>query len=328
MRALGRKSLGAGLAIALVVCVVICHGLSPELTIAILTSAIRQSTPLILGALCGLIGERSGVINIGIEGQMLFSAFMGFWVASVTGNLYGGLFAGIGAGVILGGCMGFMVLSLQMDQIIAGAVINVAAIGVTGYFYPTGLSLPEKLSAVHFPVLSDAPFWGPLFFRHPPITLSAMILALFFQFLLFRSTWGLHTRAAGEHPRAAETMGLNVIWIRYSRLLTGGALAGLAGVFLSLEAVGSFERNMVNGRGFIALAVMIFGRWNPIGSWGAALFFALVSALQTQLQFSEFISIPHQFTGMLPYLMTVIVIALSMKRNRPPEALGIPYKTE
>lgn len=314
------------LLVSLIFCVILCQWFNQELTIAILTSVIRQSTPLVLGALCGIIGERAGVINIGVEGQMLFSAFVGFWVASISGNLYGGVIAGIAAGMLMGGFLGFMALSLHMDQIIAGAVINVAAIGVTGYFYPTGRALPEKLLSLHLPVLSDTPFIGPLFFNHPPITLVSMILCLLVHLLLFHSTWGLHTRAAGEHPRAADTMGLNVIWIRHSRLMIGGGLAGLAGLFLSLEAVGAFERNMVNGRGFIALAVMIFGRWRPLGAWGAALFFSFVSVLQTQLQFSGFSTIPHQFTGMSPYLLTVIVIALFMKRNRPPEALGIPYK--
>lgn len=328
MRILKKQRFGVGVSVLAVIFVILCYLLNAGLTLAVLTSAIRQSTPLVLGAMCGLIGERSGVINIGIEGQMLFAAFTGFLTASLTGSLFFGVFAGMITGVVLGGFLGVMAIALQMDQIIAGAVINVAAIGVCGYFYPMGRSLPEKLSTMTIPWLSEIPLAGPLFFNNPPITILTMMLVFIFQFMLFRSTWGLHTRASGEHPRAAETLGLNVIFIRYSRLMTGGLLAGLAGVFLSLEAVGAFERNMVNGRGFIALAVMIFGRWTPLGSWGAALLFSLASAFQTQLQFGEFMQIPHQFTGMLPYLLTVVVIALFMKRNRPPEALGLPYNKE
>ncbi|MBU0992635.1 MAG: ABC transporter permease [Proteobacteria bacterium] len=312
----------------LILSVFISYFFNAPVTIAVLSSAIRQSTPLVLGAMCGLIGERAGVINIGIEGQMLFGAFTGFIVSIWTGNLFLAVCAGMVSGLLLGLFLGFMAVSLHVDQIIAGTVINIAAVGVCGYFYPTGLSVSNKLQAMSIPFLSDIPLIGPLFFSNSPITMVTILLVFFLQFMLFRSTWGLRTRASGEHPEAAETLGLNVYTIRYSRLMAGGALAGLAGVFLSLEAVGTFERNMVNGRGFIALAVMIFGRWTPIGSWGAALLFALTSALQTQLQFSDTLHIPHQFTGMLPYLMTVFVIAVFMKRNNPPEALGMPFEKD
>lgn len=297
-------------------------------TLAVLSAAVRQSTPLVLGAMCGLFGERAGVINIGIEGQMLFAAFVGFLFNVWTGNLFLAVGAGVVTGMLSGGLLGVMALSLRVDQIIAGTVLNIAAIGVCGYFYPTGLSATTKLQAMPIPILADIPLMGPLFFSNPPLTMLTILLVFICQFLLFRTTWGLRTRACGEHPRAAETLGLNVFRIQLTRLLAGGAMAGLAGAFLSLEAVGTFERNMVSGRGFIALAVMIFGKWTPLGGWGAALLFALASALQTQLQFQGTLTIPHQFTGMLPYVMTIVVMALFVKRNPPPEALGTTCEKE
>ena len=302
--------------------------MDPMICTAVMSSAIRHSTPLALGALCGLLGERSGVMNIGIEGQMLFSAFVGFLVHVWTGSLLVAVMAGISAGAFSGFLLAFMSVSLRIDQIIAGSILNILAFGITGYFYQTGLSSPGKCVPLSLPILSDLPLLGPVFFRNPPITTFTILLVFILHLLLFHTAWGLRTRAVGEHPKAAGTLGVNVLLVRYSRVITGGAFAGLAGAFLSLEAVGSFERGMTNGRGFIALAVMIFGKWTPLGSWGAALLFGFASALQTQLQFGGRINIPHQFIGMLPYLITVIVLAVCIKRNRPPASLGIPYGKE
>jgi ABC-type uncharacterized transport system permease subunit len=176
--------------------------------------------------------------------------------------------------------------------------------------------------------LADIPIIGPVLFNNPPITYATIILVFVVQYVLFYTKWGLRTRAVGEHPRAADTVGINVFTVRYVNVIMGGAIAGLAGAFLTLEAVGSFERVMTNGRGFIALAVMIFGKWTPLGSWGAALLFGFFSALQTQIQFTGNIDIPHQFIGMLPYLLTVIVLAGFGGRARPPAADGIPYVKE
>lgn len=300
----------------------------PMVTEAVLSAAVRHSIPLFLGALCGLIGEKSGVMNIGIEGQMLISAFTGFFVCAVYGNLYYGVAAGVISGALIGLFLGFMSVTMVMDQIIAGMVINIAAMGVTGYFYQTGLTISNKFSELPIPFLSDIPLIGAVLFKNPPLTYMSLLLVFFIHFLLFKTRWGLRTRAVGEHPQAADTMGVNVVFVRYSRLVIAGGIAGLSGAFLSLEAVGTFERGMVSGRGFIALAVMIFGGWTPFGALGAALLFGLFIAVQTQLQFSGFVSIPHQFTGMLPYLVTVIVLALFVKRNKPPKALGIPYQKE
>ena len=309
--------------------IVLCCYLSiPVITTSVLASSIRQSTPLVLGALCGILCERSGVMNIGIEGQMLVAAFAGFLVNAWTGNLYLAVLAGLAAGAFSGFLLAVMSVTLKIDQIISGTVINIMAFGLTGYFYQVGMNAAGKLKAVKIPLLSEIPLVGPVLFTVSPIALSAILLVFVFHYLLFHTRWGLRTRATGEYPKAADTMGVNVFLVRYTRVIAGGGLAGLAGAFLSLEAVGAFERGMTNGRGFIALAVMIFGKWTPLGAWGASLLFGLSSAVQTQLQFGGEINIPHQFTGMLPYLITIVVLAIFVRRNRPPAAIGIPYEKE
>ena len=300
----------------------------PVITEAVLASAVRHATPLVLGAMCGLLGERAGIINIGIEGQMLLSAFVGFLVNAWTGNLLVAVFSGLAVGALLGLLLAFMSVTLKVDQIIGGTVINIIAIGLTGYFYQAGLTTEGKLAPIALGKLAEIPIIGRALFNNPPITYAAIVLVFVVHYVLFYTRWGLRTRAVGEHPRAADTVGVNVFKIRYINVILGGAIAGLAGVFLTLEAVGSFERLMTNGRGFVALAVMIFGKWTPLGSWGAALLFGVTSAIQTQIQFAGVIDIPHQFIGILPYLLTIIVLAGAVGRSRPPAADGIPYEKE
>ncbi len=299
-----------------------------RITTAVLSSALRQSTPLVLGAFCGLMCERSGIVNIGIEGTMLLSAFVGFMASAYTGNIWLSVFIGVGAGASMGVLLAYMSVTLKMDQIIGGTVINILAIGLTGYFYQQGITAGSKLRAISIPALSDIPLIGPVFFRNPPITYLTLILIVVLHLVLYYSRWGLRTRAVGEHPRAADTVGISVTWVRYINVIVGSCLAGLAGVYLSLEAVGAFERGMTNGRGFVALAVMLFGKRTPFGAWGAALLFGFASALQTQLQFGGAIDIPHQFIGMLPYLLTILVLAGFVGRTRDPKALGQPYTKE
>lgn len=297
-------------------------------TEAVLASMVRQSTPLVLGAICGLLGERSGVINIGIEGQMLMAAFVGFLVNVFTGNLLVAVIGAMATGALLGLLLAFMSVTLKIDQIIGGTVINILALGLTGYFYTAGLTTEGKLQPISLGPLAEIPIIGPALFNNPPITYATIVLVFVTHYVLFYTRWGLRTRAVGEHPRAADTVGVNVYQIRYWNVIIGGAIAGLAGGFLTLEAVGSFERAMTNGRGFVALAVMIFGKWTPLGSWGAALLFGLATAVQTQLQFGGRIDIPHQFIGMLPYLLTIVVLAGFVGKARPPAADGVPYEKE
>lgn len=316
--------------IAVFVLAVIAGGylITPQVTTAVLASTLRQSTPLVLGALCGLLGERSGVVNIGIEGQMLLSAFVGFLANVYTGNLFLAVMIGVLTGALLGWFLAFMSVSLKMDQIIGGTIINILAFGLTGFFYQAGLTTQGKLQPIDLPGLSQLPLVGPVFFSNPPITYLTVVLVILLHFLLFYSRWGLRTRAVGEHPSAADTVGINVQRMRYKNVIIGGAIAGLAGAYLTLEAVGSFERAMTNGRGFVALAVMIFGRHTPLGAWGAALLFGLATALQTQIQFSGALAIPHQFIGMLPYLLTIVVLAGFVGKAHLPAALGQPYDKE
>ncbi len=324
------KRWGVGLTTAFVIVAAILYyyARTPQVTEAVLASTLRQSVPLVLGALCGLMGERAAVINIGIEGQMLMAAFVAFLVNVYTGNLLLGVTAGILIGALLGLLLAFMSVTLKIDQIIGGTVINILAIGLTGYFYKVGLSGHGKLNPIPLGPLAKIPLIGPVLFDNPPITYASIILVFVVHYVLFYTPWGLRTRAVGEHPRAADTLGIDVYFVRYVNVVIGGALAGLAGAYLSLEAVGSFERLMTNGRGFVALAVMIFGKWTPLGSWGAALLFGFATALQTQLQFGGKVNIPPQFIGMLPYLLTIIVLAGFVGRARPPAADGIPYEKE
>ncbi len=322
------RTTGVIIGVLVVIGAVIGYSRDPQVTTSLLSATLRFSTPLILGALCGMLGERSGVVNIGIEGQMLLAAFIGFLTNVYTGSLLVAVLAGVLTGALLGALLAFMSVTLKMDQIIGGTIINILALGLTGYFYQTGLSTQGKLQPLNLGALADLPLVGPVLFSNPPITYLTLFLIVIVHYVLFYTRWGLRTRAVGEHPRAADTVGINVRLVRYVNVICGGGIAGLAGAFLTLEAVGSFERAMTNGRGFVALAVMIFGKWTPFGAWGAALLFGFATALQTQLQFGGEIQIPHQFIGMLPYVLTIVVLAGFVGRARPPAAVGQPYETE
>jgi simple sugar transport system permease protein len=299
-----------------------------DIIVSVLRATLRQSTPITLGALSGIFCERSGVINIAIEGMMLSAAYAGFMTNVFTGNLL----LSVAAAVLMGGLMGLLhallSVTFRVDQIISGTVINILAIGLTGYLYVAGATTEGKLQSIEIPLLSNIPIVGQVLFNNPPITYTAIVMVFITTFVLFRTTWGLRTRAVGEHPGAADTVGINVYRMRYANVIIGGMMAGLGGAFLTLEAVGSFERLMTNGRGFIALAAVIFGKWHPYGAWGAALLFGFTNALQTQLQFSGALTIPHEFIGMLPYVLTVLVLAGFVGRARPPAAIGQPYETE
>ncbi len=311
----------------LVVLIAVFYSINPLVTQAVLNSTIRHSTPLVLGALAGVLCERSGIINIGIEGHMLLGAFLGYMVNVWTGNLALAVAAAMGAGALMGLLLGYTSISLKMDQVIGGTVINILAVGLTGYFYTVGLMTEGKLTTVPLGGLADIPLLGPVFFNNGMITYAGFFLVFLLQIMIYRTVWGLRTRSVGENPHAADTLGIKVIRMRYMNVVIAGAIAGLAGGFLTLESVGSFGRSMTNGRGFIALAVMIFGNWTPIGAWGAALLFGFATAMQTQLNFMG-VNIPHQFVAMLPYLMTIIVVAGLVGRTRPPASEGIPFEKE
>jgi simple sugar transport system permease protein len=324
-----RQLIWIGLGVGLVAVVGLAYAGNRTTTVAVLAGSLRQSVPIVLGALCGLFCERSGIINIGIEGMMLMAAFLGFLGNVYTGSLAAAVVIALLCGALLGAAHAFMSITLKVDQIISGTVINIIALGITGYFYTTGLTTQGKFQPIPIPILSEIPLLGPVLFNNPPITYATLILVVAAHYVLYYTRWGLRTRACGEHPRAADTVGIRVNWMRYWNVILGGMLAGLAGGFLTLEAVGSFERAMTNGRGFVALAVMIFGKWTPFGALGGALLFGLATALNTQLQFLGLAElIPHQFVGMLPYLLTIVVLAGFVGRARPPAAEGRVYEKE
>jgi len=297
-------------------------------TTSVLVFGWGYAVPLVLAAMVGIIGERTGVVNIGIEGQMLMAAFASFFGSVFTGNLYLGILIGISAGLIMGAFLAVAAVKWEMDQIIAGVVINIVAAGITSFFYAQGKTLPELMPVVSIPLLSDIPLLGPVFFRNGLFALSTLFIVAAVYYGLFKTRWGLRSRAVGEYPSAADAAGINVTRIRMLNVTFAGALAGCAGAFLALEAAGTFARGITAGRGFLALAIMIFGAWNPLGALAAALFFGLSTAIASQLQADEVINIPQQFVNLLPFVMTLVVLAIAVGRVRPPAAAGQPYTKE
>jgi simple sugar transport system permease protein len=319
---------------------------------------ITLSTPIALGALCGFMNERSGVVNIGIEGMMLFSAFVGWYVAAlvygggpttpgplgITLPLLAGLGAALVAGVAVSALHAWLSITVRANQIISGTIINIEALAITGYLnlLISQSPIPSAGNFQSFKVPEQAaslPVMGWVlntFVAHGPITLIMLVLVIVLQVLLFRSRWGLRTRAVGEHPRAAETLGIDVVRLRYRNVLLGGLLAGLAGAWFTLEYIGTFQGGMTNGRGYIALAALIFGRWTPIGAFGAALVFGIADALGQAVRFNPptgdlggFLSgVPEQVFSALPYLVTIVVLAGVVGRSVPPAADGQPYERE
>ncbi len=322
---------------------------------------VALAAPIALGALCGIMNERSGVVNIGIEGMMLSAAFTGFLVAGLTAQAFGGgtpspifgatlpiligVVAAIVTGMLVSTLHAWLSISIRADQIISGTIINIAAFGLTGYLNRLIISPNPRLGAGIFQpfvppqALVDLPVIGWLFrafLAQGPIAMSVLVLVIVLQVLLFRSRWGLRTRAVGEHPKAAETVGIDVIRLRYRNVILGGVFAGLAGAYLTLEQSGSFQNGMTSGRGFIALAAVIFGRWTPIGALGAALLFTASDALRVAIglrppsgQLGDVLkAIPNEFYGALPYVVTIIVLVAAVGRSVAPAADGKPYTRE
>lgn len=322
---------------------------------------VALAAPIALGALCGIMNERSGVVNIGIEGMMLSSAFTAFLVAALVAQAMGpmdpspvfgatipilaGVVAAVLTGMLVSALHAWLSISIHADQIISGTIINILAFGLTGYLNRLIISPNPRLGAGIFQplvvpdFLVDLPMVGWMirgFFAHGPITISVLFLVVFLQIWLFRSRWGLRTRAVGEHPKAAETVGIDVIKLRYRNVILGGIFAGLAGAYLTLEQSGSFQNGMTSGRGFIALAAVIFGRWTPLGAFGAALLFTSAEALRVAISLSPpsgqlgdvVKAVPPEFYGALPYVVTLVVLVAAVGRSTPPAAVGKPYVRE
>jgi len=324
-----------------------------DIVISMIATMISVATPLTLGALCGLFCERAGVVNIGIEGMMLAAAFFGWFGAIYTNTILGltampSLLFGVLAAILTGGLFGLLhaVLSVtyKVDQIIGGTVINLLAVGISGFlnrqlFFEEGSIFggqvphaPGVLPRIHIPLLADIPVIGKMFDQQP-ITIAAIILVFFAHYIIFFTRWGLRTRSVGEHPRAADTVGINVYKMRYANVIIGGLIAGLAGAYFTIESVPSFEPLLTNGRGFISLAALIFGNWTPFGAWAAALLFGAAQAFQINMQFFREL-IPSQWSflqmsyvvGMLPYVLTMIILTGVIGKTTPPAADGVPYE--
>lgn len=316
--------------------------LSDVITPDLFAAAFRIATPIALAAIGGTICERSGVVNIALEGIMLTGAFFGTAVVLATGSPWLGVIVAVVAGVAVSAIHAAAAINLRTDQIVSATAINLLALGVTGflmelwYGHP-GTTEPIKVlqPVFHF----AAPGGGPLaevwrwvngvVLSHTPIVYMAIIIAVAAQWAVYRTRWGLRLRALGEHPRAVDTAGVSVTRGRWVAVLMSGALAGLAGANLSIEQVGVFQENFTNGRGFIALAANIFGRWTPAGSYLASLLFGFADALQIKLQpFRDIINVPPEFFYMVPYVVTVIVLAGVIGRAVGPAQVGVPYEKE
>jgi ABC-type uncharacterized transport system permease subunit len=321
-----------------------CQG---ECVVNTLAQTLRVATPIALAAFCGVVCERSGVVDIGIEGKMLMAAMVAYAVnlfsyqalltsmdAATAGTIsrWIALVAALISAVLLQALHAVVSIKFKADQIISGTVVNILALGITGYFYRQYLAQnlpagPGTFPIVKIPILSDIPVVGPILFQQQPITYILMILAFVIHYVLFYTPWGLRTRSVGEHPRAADTLGINVIRNRYTNVLLGGVIAGFAGAWFTLEAVDVFNPGMTNGLGFIGLAAMIFGKWTPFGALAGALIFGLGSSVTTTLSFNR-PDIPSQIPQMLPYILTIIVLTGVVGRAVPPAADGQPYEKQ
>ena len=312
----------------------------------VFSNTLELATPLTLGALAGILSERSGMLNIALEGKMLIGACVAVLVGSVvlgatksaaspTGDFLIATIVAVTAAMLAGGLLGLLLAWLgirhKVDQIIAGTVINIGAVGITSFLYlrvlgnNPQLNQPPTVAAMQLPFLSDIPVLGPILFSLRPYVYLSIVLVVVFTYLIYRTRWGLRLRASGEKPAAAGTVGINVLRIRYRALLMAGLICGLAGSYLPLATAGSFQLEMTAGKGFIALAAVIFGAWHPIGALGAALVFGFADSAQTLLG-SLGVQVPPQLLNSVPYLITIIVVAGVVGRVRGPAAAGQPYE--
>jgi ABC-type uncharacterized transport system permease subunit len=299
---------------------------------ALFAATLRFATPLLLGALGGIMSERSGVINVGLEGMMLMGAFFGIFGADVFGSWFLGMLAGIAAGGVLGFVHAVFSIALRADQVVSGVAINFLAAGLTGYIFIAhygSQGTPGEVSSipdVTLPGLKDVAFVGDAFGQASLLTWIALLLVPLMALYLYRTPAGLRLRSVGEKPRAADSVGIPVLRTRYLAVVASGCLAGLGGVYLSVGLVHSFNQGMTAGRGFIALAVVIFGAWRPYGALAGACLFGFSSAIAQRLPaFSESLAVLFQA---LPYVLVLVVVAGVIGRSRPPAAVGVPYVKE
>ncbi|MGH7697704.1 MAG: ABC transporter permease [Candidatus Dormibacteria bacterium] len=299
-----------------------------------LASTLIDSVPLIFGSLSGVMCERSGVINIAIEGQFLLGAFLGALLGSVTGDLWLGIVGGAVGGALLGALLAFLCLRYQADQIIVGIVIVTFATGLTAFFDQSVLTpnqallnSPNVFSPIPIPGLDRIPILGPIAFDQNVFLYLALLFLAVIHVGLFHTRWGLRVRSVGEHPRAADTVGLSVLFIRYRNVILGGAIGGIGGAAFTIGSTGQFTSDISSGLGYVALAAMIFGRWRPLWAASACLLFGFADSLQSTLAVLN-VPIPSPFLLMAPYLITILAVAGLVGRVRPPGADGVPYRRE
>ena len=300
--------------------------------VGMMSSTLARATPIALAALTGLISERAGVINIGIEGIMLMAALAAVMVATFTHNLFAGLLAALVTGAIVAGIHAVLCIKFKVNQVVSGVAINIFGAGMTSYIsqrylesYGDLLNNSGTFPIYSIPLLSKIPVLGPILFQNSPIVYLMLLVVIVLHVVLFYTPWGLRTRSVGEHPKAADTLGVNVYLMRYVNVIIGGLIAGLGGAYFTIGTVGRFDENMTAGKGFIGLAAMIFGKWNPIGAFLSSLLFGFADSLQVKMQILQ-VPIPSSFLAMAPYIITMIVLTGIVGRALPPAAEGVAYE--
>ncbi len=302
--------------------------------VGMMNTSVVRATPIALAALCGVISERAAVVNIGLEGIMLMSAMTSVMVATLLHNLYAGLVAGMLTGMIIAGLHAILVIYFKVDQIISGVAVNIVGTGASSFIsnrymqlYTDQINNSGIFPNIPVPLLVKIPILGPVVFENNIIVYIMLILVAVTFVVLFYTRWGLRTRAVGEHPKAADTLGINVYMMRYVNVILGGLVAGIGGAYFTIGSVGRFDKMMTAGKGFIGLAAMIFGNWNPVGALGSSLIFGFADSLQVKMQILD-IPVPTEFLQMVPYLVTIIVLAGLVGKVHSPAADGSPYEKQ
>jgi general nucleoside transport system permease protein len=303
---------------------------SATVLIGILASGIRLATPYLYAAIGEMFGQRSGVLNLGVEGQMLMGAFLAFYVTLITGNIWMGMLAAVGVGALMGLAMAFVSIKLRVVQGISGIGFYLFGLGMSDLLFQKLMGEVKTVSGfpvIAIPFLSDLPVIGAIFFNHNLLVYLAFLLVLVAWFVLNKTTLGLKIRAVGENPQAADTLGVSVAKIRYLTVTMGGILSAIAGASLSIANLNVFQQNMTSGLGFIAVALVYFGGWRPFGVLFGALLFSMINSLQLWMQVFN-VPIPSDFAVMMPYILTIIVLVLTVRRVRGPSALSKPFVRE
>jgi len=304
--------------------------LSVTVFIGILASGIRLATPYLYAAIGETFGQRSGVLNLGVEGQMLLGAFAAFYVAFKTESLWLGVLTAMLVGGLMGLAMAYVTVNLKAQQGISGIGFYLFGLGMSDLLFQKLMGTVETVQGfpkIYFPGLSDIPGIGEIFFNHNILVYGAYLLVPIAWFVLNKTTLGLKIRSVGENPDAADSLGVNVGRVRYFTIILGGTLSGIAGASLSVGLLNVFQQNMTSGQGFIAVALVYFGAWRPVGVLGGALLFSMVNSLQLWIQIKN-IPIPSEIAVMMPYVLTILVLVLTVSRVRAPSALTKPFERE